>query len=50
MTKLIVMQDELKVYPFGDIWNEYCRRCNTLADTEWLAEVEEYEKNVLLNR
>lgn len=50
MTKLIVMQDELKVYPFGDIWNEYCRRCGTLPDAEWLKEVETYEKDVLLKR
>ncbi len=50
MTRLLVMQDELKIYPFGDIWDEYCRRCNTLPDTKWLSEVEEYEKNVLLKR
>ncbi len=50
MTRLIVTQDELKVYPFGDIWNEYCSRCNTLPDAEWLKEVEAYEQDVLLKR
>ena len=50
MTRLLVTQDELKVYPFGDIWNEYCSRCNTLPDAEWLKEVEAYEQDVLLKR
>ncbi|MBR3094654.1 MAG: L-rhamnose isomerase, partial [Clostridia bacterium] len=27
LTKLMVVQEELKTAPFGDVWNEYCRIC-----------------------
>ena len=46
-TKLMVVQEELKTLPFGDIWDEYCRRCGTPADGEWFPEIEAYEKQVL---
>ncbi len=49
-TKLMVAEEELKTLPFGDIWNEYCKRCNAPADGEWFSEVEKYEKEVLVNR
>ncbi len=44
-TKLMVLQEELKTMPFGDVWNEYLRRCDVPAD--YLTPVLEYEKNVL---
>ncbi|MBR6479737.1 MAG: L-rhamnose isomerase, partial [Clostridia bacterium] len=47
LTKLMVVQEELKTLPFGDVWNEYCARCDRPLDGEWFAEVEEYEKSVL---
>ena len=46
-TRLMVMQEELKTLPFGEVWNEYCRRCNRPADGEWFKEIEAYEKKVL---
>ena len=46
-TRLMVLQEELKTLPFGEIFDEYCRRCGKPADGEWLPQVEEYEKNVL---
>ena len=46
-TKLMVVQEELKTLPFGDIWDEYCRRCGKPADGEWFPEIEAYEKQVL---
>ncbi|MBR4193201.1 MAG: L-rhamnose isomerase [Oscillospiraceae bacterium] len=46
-TKLMVLQEELKTLPFGEIWDEYCRRCGKPADGEWFPEVERYEKSVL---
>ena len=49
-TKLMVKQEELKTLPFGEIWNEYCRQCDTLPDGEWYSEVEAYEKEVLSKR
>ena len=44
-TKLMVMQEELKTMPFGDVWNEYLRRCGTPAD--YYTEVTAYERDVL---
>jgi L-rhamnose isomerase len=49
-TKLLVMQEELKCYPFGDVWAEYCRRCGVPADGQWFHTVTEYEKTVLKGR
>jgi len=49
-TKLMVVQEELKTMPFGDIWNEYCRSCGKPADGEWFTEVERYEADVQLAR
>ncbi len=50
MTKLMVMQEELKTYPFGAVWDEYCRRCGVPVDGMWLDMVEKYEKEVLSAR
>ena len=50
LTELMVMQEELKTFPFGDIWAKYCEECGVLPDKSWFAEVERYEKEVLLNR
>lgn len=46
-TSLLVMQEEMKTMPFGEVWNEYCRRCGVPEDGEWLSIVREYEKTVL---
>lgn len=50
LTELMVRQEELKTYPFGDVWAEYCRQCGVPCDGEWFAEIEAYEKEVLNNR
>ena len=47
LTKLMVVQEELKTLPFGEIWDEYCRRCGKPADGAWFQEIETYEKEVL---
>ena len=49
-TDLLVCQDEMKTLPFGEVWQEYCRRCGVPGDGEWLAAVKEYEKKVLVKR
>ena len=49
-TKLMVMQEELKTFPFGDIWDEYCRSCGKPVDGEWFCEIEKYEAEVLSKR
>ena len=47
MTELMVMQEEIKTYPFGDVWNEYCERCGVLTDGKWFEEIVKYEQDVL---
>lgn len=47
-TQLMVVQEELKTAPFGDVWNEYLDRENTPA--EYFAEVKRYEQEVLSTR
>lgn len=49
-TKLMVVQEELKTLPFGDIWNEYCRRCGKPLDGEWFEIIEKYENEELSKR
>ena len=49
-TQLLAMQEELKLYPFADVWEEYCSRCGVCAHECWYKEVAEYEKNVLAKR
>lgn len=50
LTKLLAMQEELKFYPFADVWEEYCSRCGVSANEDWFRSVEDYEKNVLSKR
>ena len=49
-TKLMVVQEQLKTLPFGEIWDEYCRRCGKPTDGTWFEQVEAYEQNVLSRR
>ena len=48
--ELMVLQEELKTYPFGDVWAEYCRACEKPQDGEWYPMIEAYENNVLSRR
>lgn len=48
MTELMVLQEELKTAPFGDVWAEYLE--NEKIPADYLSEVKEYEKEVLLKR
>ncbi|MBQ2942403.1 MAG: L-rhamnose isomerase [Clostridia bacterium] len=50
LTELLVMQEEMKTLPFGDIWAEYCERCGVKGDASWYDEVVAYEKDVLSKR
>lgn len=47
-TELLVMQEEVKTLPFGDVWNEYLKREG--VSENWIAEIKEYEKDVLSKR
>ena len=49
-TRRLMLMEEAKTLPFGDIWTEYCRRQGVPADESWYETVMEYEKDVLLKR
>ncbi len=49
-TRLMMVQEELKTFPFGDIWEEYCTRSGVPADESWYDVVMEHEKNVTIHR
>jgi L-rhamnose isomerase len=49
-TELFVMSEELKSYPEGIVWEEFCNRCGVPADQSWFAEVQKYEQTVLATR
>ena len=48
-TELMVRQEEMKMMPLGEIWEEYCRVCGVKAEG-WFDEIRKYEKDVLAKR
>lgn len=50
ITRMLMLDEEIKTYPMGAIWDEFCRRQGVPVGTEWYAQVEQYEKDVLLKR
>ena len=48
MTEVMVLQEEMKTAPIGDIWNEYLAREGVCAD--YITEVKKYEDEVLSKR
>ena len=48
LTELMVLQEEVKTAPFGDVWNEYLTREN--VEKDYITKVKEYEKKVLVER
>lgn len=49
-TELMMLSEELKTAPFGDVWEEYCLRQNVPQNESWFRSVQEYEKSVLQKR
>lgn len=47
-TSLMAILEEMKIMPFGDVWNEYLEREEVASD--YLAEIKKYEKEVLEKR
>ena len=44
----MALGEEIKTLPFGDIWDEYLERQGVKKN--YLDEIKEYEKKVLVNR
>lgn len=49
-TEQLVLQEELKCYPWQEVWKEFCARAKLPADECWMAEVLKYERDVLSKR
>ena len=49
-TELLMLQEEIKLYPLGDVWNEFCARAGMVGDESWFDAVKKYEKDVLSKR
>lgn len=49
-SELMALQEELKLYPLGDVWNHFCEMHNVPTMQNWLRIVQDYEKNVLAKR
>ena len=48
-TEQMVLQEEMKTLPYGDVWEEYLRR-NNFAGADWFEKVRDYERKVLKER
>ena len=48
MTELMVLQEELKTAPMGDVFSEFLARSNVKEN--YIADIKEYEEKVLVNR
>ena len=49
-TSRLALQEEAKTLPFGAVWDFYCESKGVPAGEHWLAEVKNYETNVLSKR
>lgn len=50
-TQLFILQEQMKLMPFDEVWNEYCASQGVLADeTSWYEDAMRYEKEVLNKR
>ncbi|MGL6201420.1 MAG: L-rhamnose isomerase [Lachnospiraceae bacterium] len=50
LTELMMLQEELKFYPFADVWNYFCQVNGVPEKEEWYADVVKYEEDVLSQR
>lgn len=50
LTELLMLQEELKLYPVGDVWNYFCEINNVPQKEDWFEVVKAYEKDVLSKR
>ncbi len=49
-TRLMALQEEMKLFPAGAVWKQYCSINGVSDGMEWFEQVEQYEKEVLLKR
>ena len=49
-TELMMIQEELKTYPMGAVWDYYCEQEGVPVRADWYQEVQKYEETVLAAR
>lgn len=49
-TTRLALQEEMKSFAFGAVWDEYCRRHEVPVGPAWLDEIRSYEDTVLSKR
>jgi L-rhamnose isomerase len=49
-TELMMLNEECKTLPFGDIWAHYCESQNVPADARWFEDIRQYETEALSKR
>jgi len=50
LTQRLALMESMKTMPFGAVWNEYCRREDSAAETAIIQEIESYEKRITSKR
>jgi L-rhamnose isomerase len=49
-TELLMLREELKTYPFGDIWDYWCEKEGVPTGEAWFPELMRYEQEILRKR
>jgi L-rhamnose isomerase len=49
-TSRLALQEEMRTLPFGAVWDYYCGKSEVPPGEAWIAEVKQYEKDVLAKR
>lgn len=50
LAQKLALMEEAKTLPFGEVWDELCRRAEVPTGANWIPDVEAYEANVLSGR
>lgn len=50
LAQKLALMEEAKTLPFGEVWDELCRRADVPVGRAWISEVERYEAEVLALR
>ncbi|WP_423215811.1 L-rhamnose isomerase [Streptococcus equinus] len=49
-TSRLVLTEELKDFPYSDVWNYFCLKNNVPVGLDWFEEVKDYEAKILAER
>ena len=50
LTSRLAYTEELKDFPYADVWNYFCQQNGVPVGLDWLKEVQDYEKEILAVR